>query len=71
VALIGLSIFGFSRSGDGRRNDGSPNPPWNPPKGKACALATKGPDANSAITAAIATMLKVIPVFEFINNCYG
>jgi hypothetical protein len=32
--------------------------------------ALAGPDANSAITAAIATMLKVIPVFEFINKCY-
>jgi len=36
----------------------SPNPP------EACALvAANGPDANRAITAAIAMMLKAIPVF--------
>jgi hypothetical protein len=35
---------------------------------KACTLvAAKGPDANSTITAAIATMLKATPVFGI---CY-
>ena len=46
-----------------------PNPRWKPPKGKACALATNGPDANSAITAATATILNAT-LFEFINICY-
>jgi hypothetical protein len=48
---------------------------WKPlwkPNGKACALvAANGPDANSTITAAIATMLRAIPVFEFIKIRYG
>jgi len=36
----------------------------------ACMLSTKGPDENSAITAAIATMLKANPFFEFIKIRY-
>ena len=58
------------RSDYGRRNDGSQSHHGIRPNGKACALATKGPDANSAITATIATMMKVIPVFEFIKKRY-
>ena len=34
-------------------------------------LAANGPDANSTMTAAIATMLKATVVFEFIRICYG
>jgi len=33
-------------------------------------ILTKHSDANSTITAAIAVVLKVIPVFEFINVGY-
>ena len=44
-------------------------PLWRP---KACAswATTKGVAANTAITAAIVTILKAIPVFEFISICY-
>ena len=48
------------------------DPRWKPAKPKACAcwFATIGPDANNTITAAIAVVLKAIPVFEFINVHY-
>jgi hypothetical protein len=36
----------------------------------ACWVVTNGTDANRTITAAIATILKAIPLFECINTCY-
>ena len=48
------------------------DPRWKPAKPKACAcwFAAIGPDANGTITAAIAVVLKAIPIFEFINVHY-